>query len=73
MNKPEKITGEWIKESYEAAHAKFAQEQGIEWNKATFVLHPAAVELNKTINSLRQMCPHKFVDGQCIYCKAKEN
>ena len=70
MSEQIEITGEWIKQQCDFAYKNFEEKN--KNNHNTFILNPDAVELNKTIATLRKQCPHEYNNGYCIYCKLKE-
>jgi hypothetical protein len=68
MNKPDKITGEWIKSEIEKAHSQFKANQSKE-GFSTFLFHEDAKTLTDRITELRKICPHKANSiNCCIYC-----
>lgn len=68
MNKPEIVTGEWIKEQIEKTKATF-QANSTKQSFNSFVLNDSAIKFTHTLNELRKMCPHKYKNNICIYCK----
>ena len=71
MNKPEKITGEWIKAEIHSAMAEFKARNSTTNpynNFNTFQFHVESKQLTDTIKELRSICPHEYKDEHCIYC-----
>lgn len=70
MNKPKEITGDWIKEKCDFAFNKY---QSTNKTFDIFTLNPEAVKLYQEITQYQSICPHKYENGVCIYCRKKES
>ena len=68
MNKPDKITGEWIKSEIEKAQSQFKADQ-LKEGFSTFLFSANAKSLTDRITELRKICPHRTNNTNCcIYC-----
>lgn len=71
MNKPETITGDWIKQQISNFKANFKEETSVR-NHSGFTLNKNAVKLQEKILELQKICPHQYINQHCIYCGSKE-
>lgn len=69
MNKPNQITGDWIKLELKKASKDFQAAEEKEKNNI-FTYHDGARVFNARVKYLRSICPHEFdiISRTCVYC-----
>lgn len=68
MSNQQNVTGEWIKEEVANTFSQFKAT----YDPETFVLNTNAAKFQNRLKELRDMCPHKFENGKCIYCSKSD-